>query len=110
MSVIQRRRNKKKSLEEIKRVLKKGGKIFLVENDSIGEFEEMREHPKRTKNFNKWLKNQGFKEKKMDIKIKFENLKTAKEIFEIIWGRRISNKVKNNIIKNKIIIFENKKF
>ena len=55
------RRNK--VLDEMKRVLKKDGNIYLVENDIGGEFEEIRNrYPniKRTKDYNDWIESKGF--------------------------------------------------
>jgi len=106
LSVIQGRREKKKVLQEVERVLKKNGKIFLIENDSEGEFEEIRGHLKRTKNYNDWLKKQRFKEKKITTYFKYSSLKKARDIFHRIWGIKISNKLKSNIVKQKVIIFE----
>lgn len=106
LSVIQGFRKKKRVLEEIERILKKDGKIFLVENDSGGEFEEIRGHLKRTKNYNDWLKKQGFKEKKINTYFKYSSLKKAKEIFFNIWGIKISKKLKSSIVKQKVIVFE----
>ena len=52
-----------KVLEEMKRVLKKDGDIYLVENDIGGEFEKIRNRypdTKRTKEYNDWIENNGF--------------------------------------------------
>ncbi len=105
ISVIKGFRRKKKALQEIDRVLKESGKIFVVEGDSKGEFEEMRGHLKRTEYHNNWLRKQGFKERKIKTYFKFKNMKKAKEIFNEFWGKSISNKIKSEIIKQEIIIF-----
>lgn len=104
------RRNK--VLEEMKRVLKKDGNIYLVENDIGGEFEEIRNrYPniRRTKEYNNWIENHGFLcENKFETYFKFDSSKKAKEVFSNIWGADIGNKVNSNIIKQKIIIYKYK--
>ncbi len=101
------RRNK--VLEEMKRVLKKEGSIYLVENDIGGEFEEIRNrYPniKRTKDYNDWIESKNFKiENKLKTYFQFKDDKEAKNIFSNIWGTEIGNKVKSNIIEQNIIIY-----
>lgn len=102
------RRNK--AIEEMKRVLKKDGVIFLVENDIGGEFEIIRNrYPdiKRTQNYNNWMESKEFIcADKFETFFKFENTNQAKEIFSNIWGNEIGNKVKNNIIKHNVVIYK----
>lgn len=103
------RRNK--VLEEMKRVLKHDGNIYLVENDIGGEFEEIRNrYPdiKKTKEYNDWIENNGFVcENRFETYFKFEDKIQAKNVFTNIWGEEIGNKVNNNIIKQNIIIYKN---
>ena len=42
---------REKVIQELKRVLKTDGTIYLIENDSTGEFEKLRGHIKRTKDY-----------------------------------------------------------
>lgn len=107
ISVIQGRRNKKKALDEIKRVLDKGGKTFIVENDSKGELEDIRRHPKKTQKEIDWMKKQGLKLKRMKTYFKFKDFETAKQVINSFYGNAISNKLKSNIIEHKIILFSN---
>ena len=102
------RRNK--VLDEMKRVLKNDGNIYLVENDIGGEFEEIRNrYPdiKRTKGYNDWIESHGFVcENKFETYFKFKDKEQAKKVFSNIWGEKIGSKVKNDIIKQNIIIYK----
>jgi len=102
------RRNK--VLGEMKRVLKKDGNIYLVENDIGGEFEEIRNrYPdiKRTKEYNDWIENHGFScENRSETYFKFKDKEQAKKVFTNIWGEKIGNKVNSDIIKQNIIIYK----
>lgn len=101
------RRNK--VLGEMKRVLKKDGNIYLVENDIGGEFEEIRNrYPniKRTKDYNDWIECNNFKvENKFKTYFQFSDCKEAKSVFSNIWGADIGNKVRSNIIEQNIVIY-----
>ncbi len=103
-------RRKAKALKEAERILKKSGTIYIIENDSKGEFEEMRGHIKRTKKYHEWLKKKGFREMtKLNIYFKFNSFQLAKQTIESIWGKSVSKHVKSNIIKHNIIIFKKTK-
>lgn len=106
ISAINGRKRKSVILKEAERILKPKGKIILVENDWQGEFEAIREHPTRTKNYNEWLIKKGFiVSKKIKTYFKFKSLEIAKKVFGQIWGKRVSNKLKNNKIEHRVIIF-----
>lgn len=113
ISTINGYTRKSKSIKEALRILKKGGKIFLIENDIGGEFEIIRgRYPdiKRTKEYNDWILEKGFKVKKrIKTYFKFDSLKQAREVISSIWGRKAGNLVKSNRIKHNVIIFERKK-
>lgn len=105
------RRNK--VLDEMKRVLKKDGSIYLVENDIGGEFEEIRNrYPdiKKTKDYNDWIELHDFIcDNKFKTYFKFDNENQAKKIFSNIWGENIGKKVKSKIIEQNIIIYKYEK-
>lgn len=105
------RRNK--AIEEMKRVLKKDGVIFLVENDIGGEFETFRNrYPdiKRTQEYNNWIESKEFIcADKFETYFKFDNKEQAKKIFGNIWGEKIGCNVKDNLIEQNIIIYKYKK-
>lgn len=105
------RRNK--VLEEMNRVLKKGGSIYLVENDIGGEFEEIRKrYPdiSRTKEYNNWIESHDFNcVNKFETYFKFDNENQAKNVFTNIWGANIGNKVNSNVIKQNIVIYKYEK-
>lgn len=102
------RRNK--VLDEMKRVLKKDGNIYLVENDIGGKFEEIRNrYPdiRRTKDYNNWIENNGFVcESKFETFFKFKDKEQAKNVFTHIWGKEIGNKIESDVIKQNIIIYK----
>lgn len=96
-------------LSEAKRVLKKGGRLILIENNTNSEFEIIRgKHlNNKTEEYNTWLKNNGFKVlNTLETYIEFKSTKEAKEIFTKIWGDRLFAKPKCNKIEQGIIIFE----
>lgn len=99
---------RKKALDELRRVLKDNGKIILVENDKDGEFETLRNHIKdgKTEKYNDWLKSNEFKEHlKIKTKFKFDNKDIAKNVFDKIYGKDISNKINSDIINHNISIY-----
>lgn len=105
------RRNK--VLEEMKRVIKKDGSIYLVENDIGGEFEEIRNrYPniKKTKEYNDWIESNDFKiGNKFKTYFQFNNREEAKNIFSNIWGEDTGDRVISSIIEQNIVIYEYKK-
>lgn len=102
-----------KAIEEMKRVVKKDGSIYLVENDIGGEFEAIRDrYPDvtETKEYNDWLENYGFVcNSKFETFFEFENINQAKRVFSDIFGTEVGNKIKNNTIKHNVIIYKLKK-
>lgn len=110
ISVIKSRKRKSKVLTEATRILNSEGEIILVENDWQWEFEEIRKHPKRTQHFNEWILSKGFKvDKRVNTYFEFPSYEIAKQIFEQIWWKRISNKIKSKKVEHKIIIFTKSK-
>ena len=102
------RRNK--VIEEMKRVLKKDGVIFLVENDIGGEFEIIRDrYPdiKRTQDYNNWIESKEFIcADKFETYFKFQNKNEAKKVFSNIWGSQTEEKIKSEIIKHNIVVYK----
>jgi Methylase involved in ubiquinone/menaquinone biosynthesis len=99
-------------LDELKRVLKKNGKIILVENNIGGYFEQMRNrYPNinKTKRYNDWVMKNKFKVfKEIDSYFKFSNERIAKEVFKNIYGEQIAVLAYKQM-EHKIIIFEYEK-
>ncbi len=98
-----------KCIKELKRVLKPQGKIILVENDSIGEFELIRDKDKTnaTKEYNDYLRTYNFKQcQSFQTYFQFPNLENAKECFNVIYGKKVSDKINNYTINHNIAIFE----
>lgn len=98
-----------KCLNELKRVLKPGGEIILIENEENSEFEYLRNHhkDKKTNIYNNWIRNNDFnKVEEINTYFNFANLKEAKLCFRKIYGNEVANKIKNNKIEHKIVIFK----
>lgn len=96
-------------LSELKRVLKPGGKIILIENDEGSEFEALRNRDKdlRTRNYNNWILDNEFKvSEKFDTKFIFNNFIEARKCFLEIYGSGVAAKIKSEFIEHKIILFE----
>lgn len=104
---------RKEVIKEMRRVLKKNGSIYLVENDIGGEFEEIRNrYPdiRRTKLYNDSLENNGFNcYNKFETEFKFASKEQAQNVFSNIWGNQIGNKVSDEIIKQNIVIYKSVK-
>ena len=99
-----------KVFNEMKRVLKKDGSIYLVENDIGGEFEEIRNrYPniKKTKDYNDWIESNGFTSyKQFETYFNFKNREQAIDVFTNIWGEEIGNKVKSQIIRHNVVVYK----
>lgn len=96
-------------LNELKRVLKNKGQIFLIENAENSEFERIRGRDKdsRTKNYNDWIINNGFLlDKKISTFFQFNTLEEARKCFEIIYGNEIASKIISEKIEHKINIYK----
>lgn len=99
-------------LDELKRILKPNGKIILVENDVNSEFEEIRNRTSdsRTRDYNNWiLSNKFIVDKRLETYFNFKSIDEAKKCFEVIYGKTISDKINDEKIEHKIIIFKYKK-
>ncbi|MFC1696783.1 class I SAM-dependent methyltransferase [Nanoarchaeota archaeon] len=100
-------------IDEMKRVLKKDGKIYLVENDLGGDFEIIRgRYPNisRTKEYNDSLESKGFYPiNRFETYFEFNSLNEAKQIFNSIWGKEAADKVNDKKINHNIVIYFNKK-
>lgn len=96
-------------LTELLRVLKKNGKLIIVENDLGGEFEEIRgRYPDifKTKQYLDWVETKGFKLiKKIKTHFLFDNKEIAKDVFKVIYGENASNKINNRKIKHNVVIY-----
>lgn len=98
-----------KCLNELKRVLKPGGEIILIENEEGSEFEYLRGRDKdfRTSTYNKWIRDNDFiSDEVLDTYFNFNNLDRAKKCFLEIYGEEVANKVTSTRIGHKIGIFK----
>ncbi|MCX6750967.1 MAG: class I SAM-dependent methyltransferase, partial [Candidatus Pacearchaeota archaeon] len=91
------------SLKEAERILKKQGKIYLVENFPRGEFEKIRDYRPdyitHRKNRLNWLKKNKFKQVKIiDTYFKFDSIKEAQRVLGDIWGEETRKRIKKEII------------
>ncbi len=95
-----------KCLNELKRVLKKGGKIILIENEENSEFEDIRNHFDKTKLYNEWILGNNFKrDKRFETYFVFKNEEEARTCFDVIYGNEVANKIKSNLVGHNIGIY-----
>lgn len=93
-------------LNELKRVCKET--ILLIENLEDSEFEIIRNHDKdkSTKKYIDFLKENGFElVDEIDTYFQFETCDIAKQVFEKIYNKEISEKISDNIIGHKVGFF-----
>lgn len=98
-------------LNEMRRVCKHGGSIFLVENNVGSAFEDLRgRNPQidnRTQDYNNWILSQGFfVEKCFHSYFEFQSIKQAREVFYSIWGNKITKPILSEFIEHDIVIFK----
>jgi SAM-dependent methyltransferase len=102
--------NKRRELvRRMENLLSHGGKIFLVENDEGGAFEDIRgrvnDPLKRTRKYNDWLLSKGFDvHTRLKARFIFKSIEEARHIFGTIWGKTAENKVDNHTIEHNVII------
>lgn len=98
-----------KCLIELKRILKPGGEIILIENETDSEFEYLRNHHKdrKTNIYNQWIIDNGFNEvEEINTYFDFNNTEEAKSCFQEIYGKEVASRIKSNKIEHKIGIFK----
>lgn len=102
-------------IKNVMRILKPGGIIFLIENDTDSEFETIRGRTNdplsRTFSYNNWIMTEmGFDiAKRINTYFKFEDLNHASFVTGKIWGNETKKGVKSKIINHKVIIFKKTK-
>lgn len=97
------------ALNELKRILKDKGTIILVENAENSEFETIRGRDKdtRTKDYNDWILSNGFTlEETINTYFNFKSLEDAIKCFDVIYGNKVSSKIKDSKIEHKINIYK----
>lgn len=98
-----------KAISELKRLLKLGGIIILVENAENSEFEMIRDRDKdtRTKKYNDWiLRNDFVLDCKFNTYFRFKSLDEAKKCFEVIYGSKIASKILSGKLNHIINIYK----
>jgi len=102
---------REKTINEIKRVVKKENSIYIIENNIGGEYKEVIEEgygDEKTEIKLKWFEDNGFKRvKSFKTYFEFEDLESARKIFGSIFGEEITSKIKNKKILHNIIIYKN---
>jgi ubiquinone/menaquinone biosynthesis C-methylase UbiE len=96
-------------LEGMKRLLKPGGTIYLVENSGESEFETIiRRNPdiSTTIQNRDWLLSQGFQQiKSWESYFEFNSKEEAHSVFQTIWGSQIASRITNRRINHGIKIY-----
>ena len=95
-------------INRMKSCLKPGGRMMLVENDSSGEFEEIRGKIPVSSAYNQWLQDKaGFSvAERLESCFRFENADDARAVIGAIWGEQVGQKVAGQFIKHNILIFD----
>ncbi len=85
-----------------------GGRIFLVENDASGMFEEIREKIPVSIAYNAWLQDvAGFRiTARLATSFQFRDITHARHIIGGIWGEAVGQKVNTAEIGHNVLIFE----
>lgn len=101
---------REKVVEELKRVTKTDGSIYLIENDIGGEFKNIIEGNignEKTRLKQEWLEIAGFKKiQSLETNFQFWNLEEAKDVFDAIWGEETAQKVVSKEITHNVAIYE----
>ncbi|EKE28542.1 MAG: Heme d1 biosynthesis protein [uncultured bacterium (gcode 4)] len=97
-------------VKELKRILKKWWMIYLIENDEIGEFEEIRwkttNPDKPTIMLNKHIRKMWFARRmSISTRFSFNDVAEAKKVFGTIWWEKVANKINSNEIQHNVMIF-----
>jgi ubiquinone/menaquinone biosynthesis C-methylase UbiE len=104
---------REKVLSEIIRILRPGGQIYLIENDKGGEFKDYIEGDSgdnKTQIKMEWLNNFGFEIiKSFTTRFEFKSAEEAKDIFNKIWGKKVSEKIVNKKIGHNVVIYKYEK-
>ena len=105
--------SRERTIAELKRILKEDGSIYLVENNTGGEFKNIIEGEagnEKTHIKQEWLEEIGFKIiLSLETFFEFKDLDTAKDVFNAIWGEEISAKINSQKITHNIAIYESGK-
>lgn len=100
-------------IKELKRVVKRDGAIYLIENDVGGEFKDIIEGEagnEKTRIKQDWLEKSGFKKiQSFETNFEFANLENARDVFNAIWGNEISSKINSKKITHNVAIYESTK-
>ncbi|MDO8507907.1 MAG: class I SAM-dependent methyltransferase [bacterium] len=110
LGTVEDEKRRKDILCNIERTLKPRGKIFLVENDTGGEFEQIRGRTndplERTKKYNEWLVKNGFREySHFTTFFEFKDLDEARKVIGFIWGKEAKHRVQGSKIEHKVAIY-----
>lgn len=94
-------------LKRIENTIAPNGSFFLIENNSSGEFEDIRDKTKASKTYNTWLTDScGFKPAMTAATFfAFDSTEEAQNIIGSIWGDKVAKRVRKPTINHDIIIF-----
>ena len=99
-----------KALLEAKRVLKKDSLVYVIENESGCEFEDViRRSPdiSTTEEIKEWLLSKNFVKKLIfETYFQFPSLESARDIFSEIWGEYAGLRISSAKIKHNIAVYE----
>ncbi len=103
---------KKEALDEMMRIVKKGGRVYIIEADPFDDFNRIRESAYHVKSLKviKLILDKGFKFKdKINSYFYFDSAKEAKELFKYFWGDYSSSRIKSRRLDQEIVVLEKEK-
>lgn len=103
---------KSKVLDEMFRVAKVRGFVYVAESDPFDDFNLIRspEYHKKSLHVVRLLLEKNFLfKKKIDSYFYFDSLESGKELFEYFWGTEVSEKINSRRLNKEIILFEKNK-
>lgn len=100
---------KRAAVSELRRVVKRGGSVYLIENDLGGDFEYIRGRfpdVSRTHRYNQWLEDAGAKAcAQFESHFSFSSVEEGKSIIGAIWGEAAAARVVSARIGHRIIVY-----
>jgi ubiquinone/menaquinone biosynthesis C-methylase UbiE len=103
-------KKRQSAFSEMLRVIRPGGRLLFIENDTGGEFERVRgRFPdiSRTQIYNDWLIARGCRVvRRLVTSFRFPSLQSAQETFSAIWGSEVGGRVTSASIPHSVIALE----
>lgn len=92
-------------VERVKGALAPGASFLLIENDSEGQFEELRGRAASSRAYNRWLQDvAGFEiAARLPTRFRFDSLLDARRVFGAIWGAAVAAQIDDSEIEHRAL-------